>query len=235
MDLRVDVLGVNRIDQAAFNDAVINERRLVWIQDNEMARLWDSWEVTYRDVMIVDASNELIAVYNLTMNSLEIPAHRATLLQMLRASATLTDADADGLQDEWEMTYFGDLTTYIGNDDPDHDGADNRSEYAFGSHPLDPRSVPRVTSMIWRAENNAAHPALTFRRRAGSAYRFRVELSRDLRAWVEDAGQIELVGGPVIPFDGSGTVFVTYAAKATRGELPRVFFRAGEMIEFPSP
>lgn len=46
-----------------------------------------------------------------------------------------TDADADGLPDDWEIQYFGDITTYDQYDDPDRDGVPNFREVAFNTNP----------------------------------------------------------------------------------------------------
>ena len=45
------------------------------------------------------------------------------------------DIDADGLPDDWEMGYFGSLTSLPGAD-PDRDGRTNQSEYYSGTDPL---------------------------------------------------------------------------------------------------
>ncbi len=74
------------------------------------------------------------------------------------------DKDTDGLPDAWEIKYFGNISAYRPNDDPDGDRLINSEEYAYntdpakkdtdgdgysdfgeiaaGSDPLDPKSVP---------------------------------------------------------------------------------------------
>ena len=52
-------------------------------------------------------------------------------------NAANEDEDADGLPDAWEITMFGNIASYNGHDDPDHDGVSNLIEFAFG---LDPNS-----------------------------------------------------------------------------------------------
>ncbi|MEJ0091827.1 MAG: hypothetical protein WDM80_19020 [Limisphaerales bacterium] len=44
------------------------------------------------------------------------------------------DTDSDGLPDDWEMFYFGNLDQGA-NDDPDHDGVSNLAEYRAGTNP----------------------------------------------------------------------------------------------------
>jgi hypothetical protein len=55
------------------------------------------------------------------------------------------DADADGLPDCWELTYWPSIYTYGPNDDPDGDGVRNLDEYLEGTDPTNPRSFhPRL-------------------------------------------------------------------------------------------
>ena len=66
------------------------------------------------------------------------------------------DVDEDGLPDDWERRYFGDLD-YGCEDDPDEDGYTNCEEYQGGSDPTDENSLPfcvpamvRIKPHIWR-------------------------------------------------------------------------------------
>ena len=53
------------------------------------------------------------------------------------------DKDRDGLLDEWEMKYFGNLDQGP-DDDPDGDGYTNKEEHDAGSDPTDPKSIPQL-------------------------------------------------------------------------------------------
>lgn len=57
----------------------------------------------------------------------------------LLVSLPFFDTDGDGLHDNWERTYFGDLR-YGVDDDPDRDGMSNRDEQEAGTSPNDPQS-----------------------------------------------------------------------------------------------
>jgi hypothetical protein len=50
------------------------------------------------------------------------------------------DTDADGLPDAWEVANFGRSGATRGDQDSDHDGADNRSEFVAGTCPTNPAS-----------------------------------------------------------------------------------------------
>jgi hypothetical protein len=52
----------------------------------------------------------------------------------LSSRADGRDSDGDGLFDDWEMTYFGNLS-HAAAEDPDHDGATNFEEQAYLRHP----------------------------------------------------------------------------------------------------
>ncbi len=51
-------------------------------------------------------------------------------------TVTGVDTDSDGLDDDWEMRYFDDLT-HDGSEDFDGDGWDNATEFAAGTDPTD--------------------------------------------------------------------------------------------------
>lgn len=53
----------------------------------------------------------------------------------------LNDADADGLPDNWEGAYFGEIYFWGHADDPDDDGADNFAEFMADTAPTNHSSV----------------------------------------------------------------------------------------------
>lgn len=52
------------------------------------------------------------------------------------------DADGDGLEDAWEIFYFGNTTAQSGSGDPDGDNSTNEQEETAGSNPLQAASTP---------------------------------------------------------------------------------------------
>jgi hypothetical protein len=82
----VQILGVNQAgNQTAYNDpgAFCDGRDLPLLEENAGDDVWQSWAVTYRDVYILDANNELLAVYNLTQHDLGDSANYDELKQLL--------------------------------------------------------------------------------------------------------------------------------------------------------
>lgn len=61
-------------------------RDLPLLQDTAAADAWTSWAVTYRDVVILDADNLKVDVYNLTAHNLGDPARYAELKARLVAA-----------------------------------------------------------------------------------------------------------------------------------------------------
>lgn len=87
--LRIQLLGVNEPGQEAGNGSMTDGRDLPWLQDvdsdqNGQADVWyDLWDVTFRDVVILDGQNVKVGVYNVTVHNLAEPAFYAELKQML--------------------------------------------------------------------------------------------------------------------------------------------------------
>lgn len=57
------------------------------------------------------------------------------------------DSDGDGLEDEWEVAHFGDLS-HDGSEDTDQDGLTDRQEYLAGTDPTNRGSVLRVLQVV---------------------------------------------------------------------------------------
>ena len=105
--------------------------------------------------------------------------------------AALVDSDGNGLDDAWEMIFFGSL----GNDpaaDVDGDGQDNLGECAASTDPTDAASVlsPEVTAF------GAGRGIVSWQSVPGK--RYRVEFSDDLVNWSRQ------FGAPWAPYDFIG-------------------------------
>ena len=83
----VRIHGVNSIGAEGGNAAVCQGRSTPWLQDVPSEEVWDLWQVTYRDVFILDADNETLSVFNLTEHDLSIPAEYEALKTLLRDAA----------------------------------------------------------------------------------------------------------------------------------------------------
>ena len=79
----VAILGVNGPGAEAGNAAMCDGRDLPWLQDTPAEHVWTQWQVVYRDVIILDAENKEIAVFNLTDHDLSDPAEYAALRALL--------------------------------------------------------------------------------------------------------------------------------------------------------
>ncbi len=86
--LDIQILGINGIGLEVANPVVTNGRDIPWLQDVAGVDVWSSWNVAYRDVVILDGYNQVFAVYNLTSNSLAVPANFDALLQLFVDAAT---------------------------------------------------------------------------------------------------------------------------------------------------
>ncbi len=87
--LRINLIGVNELGHDYANGAVSEGRDLPWLQDvdensNGKSDVWyDLWDITYRDVMILNGDNVQVDSYNLTTYDLDVPANYAELREKL--------------------------------------------------------------------------------------------------------------------------------------------------------
>ena len=94
-ELAISILGVNEFGEETGNSLMTAGRDLPWLQDIDdggdgNSDTWDSWDVTFRDVIITDSNNVQVAVYNLTSNDLANSENFATLKQLLIDAASAT-------------------------------------------------------------------------------------------------------------------------------------------------
>ena len=95
-DLDIQILGVNELGNEAGNASVTAGRNIPWLQDVDedhegRSYAWTSWDVTYRDVVILDATNTRVGVFNVTSQSLQVPGNYNTLRQMLIDAAPIPE------------------------------------------------------------------------------------------------------------------------------------------------
>ena len=57
------------------------------LQDTDEETVWDDWDVTFRDVVILNSDNEQVGVFNLTTHSLAVSDNYEELKALLIATA----------------------------------------------------------------------------------------------------------------------------------------------------
>ena len=207
--VNIEIIGNNRANAAAYNSLVTSVRRLPWLQDTTENSTWTLWKAVWRDVRILDPGNRLVAVFNVTDRSLGVTSNYVALRQEFLNAAVFVDTDGDRLLDEWERQHFGDLSA-TGDADPDGDGENNFSEYAFVTDPKDAASRtsfrPGVTG-AWGEQTFQTK----FRRRAGGAVQYVLEISTYLPQWSAPPPEFHLTETLRNLYDGSGAVESTCA------------------------
>ena len=94
--LEIQLLAVNEIGFSSGNSAASQTASPAsgatgvcpFIDDNVVDDIWSTWQVTFRDVVILDQDNVIVGEFNLTQNNLSSAANRETLKAMLVAAAT---------------------------------------------------------------------------------------------------------------------------------------------------
>ena len=67
--LGIKIIGLNEIGRST-NDSFVEGRDVPWLQDNSEQNVWERWGIRYRDLLLVDAENRAVAVFNLTATNL---------------------------------------------------------------------------------------------------------------------------------------------------------------------
>ena len=83
----VQIHGVNAAGLESGNAVTCQGRTTPWLQDTAAAQVYQKWEVTYRDVIIVNQDNEAVAAYNLTSHNLAVQANYDELKALLQQAA----------------------------------------------------------------------------------------------------------------------------------------------------
>jgi hypothetical protein len=96
--LPIRIAGINAAGEEHDNARMCAGRRIAWLQDTPAERVWHTWSVAalrpdkpyvvWRDVVVLDADNRAIAVFNLTDHDLESNAEYQALARLLRRAAT---------------------------------------------------------------------------------------------------------------------------------------------------
>src|SRR5207244_9334622 len=97
-----------------------------------------------------------------------------------------TDSDGDGLDDDWEMTYFGDLSR-DGRGDFDRDGQTDREEFLAGTNPTNDASLLRVLTLMGL---NGGSARLLWSAVPGRTYRVQFKDSVSDPQWTDLSGDI---------------------------------------------
>ena len=87
-ELDIQIVGINEIGFDSGNAEMVVDIELPWLQDDAIEEVWETWNVTYRDVWILDAQNEVSAIYNLSENTLANPSNYADLMDIFVDTAS---------------------------------------------------------------------------------------------------------------------------------------------------
>lgn len=114
------------------------------------------------------------------------------------------DADADGLPDDWEVTFFNDLSR-DGSGDLDGDGLSDFAEYRAGTNPSSDASLLRVISITALSTGEAT---LIWSAAPGKTYRVQYKDSletvwQDLSAEISVSGTQGSASDPTAPVGGN--------------------------------
>ncbi len=83
--LNIRILGINEAGEEAGNAVATEARDIPWLQDLDadqdgLSDVWTSWNVAWRDVVILDGDNTKLESFSLTVNDLRDAGNYTTLL-----------------------------------------------------------------------------------------------------------------------------------------------------------
>ncbi len=113
--LGIKILGCNREGAESGNKSMTAGRDIPWLQDVDSdgdgaSDVWTSWDVTFRDLVILNRENIEFGTLNLTTNTLAFPEIYNLVLQMFIDAATISgDMNLDGVVDQSDIRPFVDL------------------------------------------------------------------------------------------------------------------------------
>lgn len=110
--------------------------------------------------------------------------YAAPRLELEGVAVTDADTDHDGLPDDWERFWSGDLSL-TADGDPDSDDLSNHAEFIAGTDPADRASALRILASRFEADGNAV-----VRFPIAASRNYRVEVSEDLASWSEGSGRL---------------------------------------------
>ena len=82
-NLNITLIGVNEDGFSSGNASINTVADLPLINDNGTDQIWNTWGVTFRDVVILNEENQIVASYNLTTNSLNTSSNYDALKALL--------------------------------------------------------------------------------------------------------------------------------------------------------
>ena len=86
-ELDIDIVHVNEEGHDSGNSELFTVTDLPVVQDDATAQVWTNWVAEWRDVYVLDANNEVYAVFNLTTYTLSDEANYQALYDLFVAAA----------------------------------------------------------------------------------------------------------------------------------------------------
>ena len=126
-------------------------------------------------------------------------------------SSAETDADKDGMSDQWEVDNLGDVF-WFDFEDFDDDGQTNLEEFLGGSDPADPTSLSG-TAEIGPLDVSVNDDELVVGFAAQAGYTYGLETSSDLQSWAASGEAVLAAAGTfVLPLAGQDELYVRVVA-----------------------
>jgi hypothetical protein len=120
------------------------------------------------------------------------------LFALKLSAPAIIDSDGDGMDDQWELDYFGTLARDA-TGDYDSDGGTDLNEFLAGTDPTDPTSVFRAR--IVHSGPAAQTPVITWPAVPGKSYQIQFKNDLNDASWQNFNGNVILLGNQGSAYD----------------------------------
>jgi hypothetical protein len=113
------------------------------------------------------------------------------------SSMSIADSDLDGIGDEWELAWFGNLTTANQNSDGDQDGSADLAEYLADTLPLDSTNFLQLKIVSATPMLGGIQSLLTWNSQPTRRYEIQTSTTLEVNSWT--ASQLGELPGTGLP------------------------------------
>ena len=88
LNIKANIIGINDQNKSSGNEGMVEGRDLPWLQDLETTNVWSEWQISYRDIIILNTDNEYESLINVTIDNLTTEDGYNKLMNLITDTVT---------------------------------------------------------------------------------------------------------------------------------------------------